>query len=172
MYWVNTALVALHFSRRTFKTNSLSFTLKENADMSISSLVSPRFLRRSSDTLEDSALRAVAAKFDGKGLVKRGKMAVVNNDGDKILQKETHLEICRDGNQVQAAFYTDNNKSFCFGLLSLQKCHASISEQDLRSIEIKLDTDDKPLAEESQGIILRARSPSDAKEWLIALTPP
>lgn len=128
----------------------------------IKALVSPRLLRRdviSSDS-DDG--------YTSEAGVKAGDIIIINKADEKVgSAQKAHLEIVRDQTNLQANFYTDSNKTFHFGSLTVDKCKISQSTTDLRVIQVnKQEDDDLP----STGLLIKAKSEAEAIQWMSVMS--
>lgn len=130
----------------------------------IKALVSPRLLRReliSSSESEDD--------YKPEPDVKTGDIFIVTQDDEKIGSgQKAHMEIVKDQMNFHANFYTDSNKTYRLGSLTVDKCKISLSTQDLRVIQVSKFEEDE--IQPSSGLLIKAKSQEDAMKWMAVMS--
>lgn len=119
----------------------------------LKSVLSPRFYR---------GQRGDNSERRDQSVLKLGNLFVISG----VAKHNAYIQVVKEDINVSANFYSDSDKTISFGSLSLAKCKISLSETDLSTIEVTKQHEDN---KRKPGLLLRAKSQTDAKQWVDAL---
>ena len=126
----------------------------------------------------------------------QGKITLVDVTTSNKTKYPAYLEVIKSPKGTHAKMYADDNKIFSFGCVSLEKCKAFISKSDsscvnlYRSPETQTNscqtspfqqrkyphvdrlniTDPEEGLPDKGSLVFKARSPTEARQWLQAMT--